>query len=117
MKERKRSELKAALMSAAEARIEELLRWDEANDAPTLREIEGIVLQIRQRLSEEMASALVRKQASVRPVPGPACGECGREMRYKDSHGKQVTSWAGELTIERGYYYCDHCRSGLFPPG
>ena len=116
MQESKRTKLKAELMKAAEARIEELLRWDAAHEAPTLSEIEGVVLEIRQRLSEEMMSALIQKQANVRPVPGPACEKCGEEMRYKDSHAKQVTSWAGELEIERGYYYCDHCHRGLFPP-
>lgn len=117
MTERKRSELKAEMMAAAEASINELLSWDAQNETPNLREIEEAVIQIRQRLSEQLASALVQKQASVRPVPGPVCEACGQEMRYKDSHAKQVTSWAGELEIERGYYYCDHCHRGLFPPG
>lgn len=117
MEKGKRAELKAELMSAAEASIEELLSWDAENERPNLHEIEEAVLRIRQQLSAEMLSAVVQKQASVRPVPGPACRQCGQEMRYKDSHTKQVTSWAGEIEVERSYYYCDHCRGGLFPPG
>lgn len=117
MNESELEQLKAEMMAAAEASIEELISWGASNQAPTLRQIEAAVLEMRQKLSEQMTSALVQRQGSVRPVPGPVCAECGEEMRYKDSHKKQVTSWAGEIEIERGYYYCDQCRSGLFPPG
>jgi hypothetical protein len=117
MEEWERAELKAELMAVAEAQIDEVVKWNSSHEQPTLREIEEVVLAVRQRLGEAMARAVVQRQASVRPVPGPVCAACGQEMRYKDSHKKQVTSWVGEMAIERGYYYCAHCRSGLFPPG
>lgn len=28
----------------------------------------------------------------------------------------RVTSWVGTLKLDRSYYYCDHCRTGLFSP-
>ena len=117
MQEKEREQLKAEMMAAAAASIEELVSWMDRNQAPNLREIEEAVLKIRQQMSEQMTKAVVQRQESVRPVPGPVCAKCGEEMRYKDSHTKQVTSWAGEIEIERGYYYCDRCRRGLFPPG
>jgi len=100
--------IKAELMKKAEAVIDELLDWHEETDRPNLTQVEGKVLELRQRLSEEMA---------VRPVPGPRCAGCGVEMRYKGMKDKTVLSWVGELKLERGYYYCDQCRTGLFPPG
>lgn len=114
---RKRAEIKAGLMKEAEKVIDELLDWSEETAAPNLAQIEGVVLKLRQRLSEKMAQSVAAGQESVRPVPGPSCRGCGKEMRYKGILPKTVTSWVGEIKLERGYYYCDHCKSGLFPPG
>ena len=109
--------IKAELMKKAEAVIDELLDWHEETNQPNLTEVEGKVLELRQRLSEQMAITVIENQAAVRPVPGPSCTGCGAEMRYKDMKDKTVLSWVGELKLERGYYYCDQCRTGLFPPG
>jgi hypothetical protein len=109
--------IKAELMKKAEAVIDELLDWHEGSNQPNLTQVEGKVLELRQRLSEQMAITVIENQAAVRPVPGPSCAGCGAEMRYKDMKAKTVLSWVGELKLERGYYYCDQCRTGLFPPG
>ena len=112
-----RTAIKAELMKKAETVIDELLDWHEETERPNLSQVEEKVLELRQRLSEEMAATVIAHQAAVRPVPGPKCGCCGQEMRYKDMKEKTVTSWVGALRLERGYYYCDRCRTGLFPPG
>jgi len=112
-----RTALKAELMKKAEAVIDELLDWEQETEQPTLNQVEGKVLELRQRLSEQMAETVIEQQATVQPVPGPSCAGCGTEMRYKGQKEKRVLSWAGELQIVRGYYYCDQCRAGLFPPG
>jgi hypothetical protein len=109
--------LKAELMTQAEALIDELVEWTADTPAPTLTQIEDIVLKLRQRLSERMALAVIEAQATVRPVPGPRCPTCGREMHYKDRKANTVESRVGPLPLERGYYYCEPCKSGLFPPG
>jgi hypothetical protein len=112
-----RSDLKAELMTEAEGLIDELVAWTAETPAPTLTQIEDIVLKLRQRLSERMAVAVIKAQATVRPVPGPSCPTCGREMHYKDRKANTVESRVGQLPLERGYYYCQPCKSGLFPPG
>ena len=112
-----RTAIKAELMKKAETVIDELLDWHEETERPNLSQVEEKVLELRQRWSEEMAVTVLEHQAAVRPVPGPRCGCCGQEMRYKDMKEKTVTSWVGALRLERGYYYCDRCRTGLFPPG
>ena len=112
-----RIERKAALMREAERLIEELLEWEGQNEEPNLREIEEEILVIREELGREMLKSVLRGQASVRPVPGPNCKDCGQEMRYKGLKGKQVESLAGGMKVERGYYYCEGCGAGIFPPG
>ena len=108
-----RTELKAKLMAEAERAIDELLGWHLSTAKPNLEQ----VLALRQRLSEQMSQTVIEAQAAVRPVAGPRCEQCGAEMRYKGLTELQVSSWVGDLQLERGYYYCEQCRIGLFPPG
>ena len=112
-----RAEMKAGLMQQAEAVIDELLDWYVETDQPNLRQVEDVVLDLRQKLSEQMAKTVIEGQEGVRPVPGPKCEGCQQEMRYKGLKDNTVVSWVGEVNLSRGYYYCDHCKSGLFPPG
>jgi hypothetical protein len=111
----KREKMKAALM--AEEVIDELLNWHEGAEAPTLTQIEDIVLKLRKRMGERMVESVVEDQEAVRPVPGPSCPSCGREMHYKGMKEVRVTGQVGETDLLRAYYYCDRCRRGLFPPG
>jgi hypothetical protein len=111
------ADLKADLMSEAEVIIDELVAWTADTPTPNLTQIEAIVLKLRQRLSERMALAVIEAQAMVRPVPGPSCPTCGGEMHYQDRKANTVESRVGQLPLERGYYYCETCKSGLFPPG
>ncbi|MEP7359637.1 MAG: hypothetical protein ABI847_20460 [Anaerolineales bacterium] len=112
-----RDDLKAKLMTQAEALIDELVDWTADTPAPTLTQIEDVVLKLRKRMSEQMALAVIDGQDAVRPVPGPACPTCGGEMHYKDRKANTVESRVGALPLERGYYYCEPCKQGLFPPG
>ncbi len=36
---------------------------------------------------------------------------------YKAQKDNTVESRVGTLPLELGYYYCQTCRTGLFPPG
>jgi hypothetical protein len=103
-------------MQEAEARIEELLDWTEATSTPNLEQIEEVVLRLRQQVGEQMAQAVIARQAALRPVPEPCCPACGQRMSYKGLKTKGISSWVGELELKRGYFYCDHCQRGLFPP-
>jgi hypothetical protein len=114
---RSREELRAELRGEAEAMIDELLDWHESSGAPTLDEIEEVILKLRKRLGERMAETVIGEQEAVRPVPGPACPTCGQEMHYKGMKEVTVEGRLGVTGLSRAYYYCDHCRSGLFPPG
>lgn len=117
MESPRHTELKGQIIAAAEEAIAELLVWDNAHPASAFTEIETLLLQIRKRLGERITVAVLEAQASRRPVPGPTCAACGDELHYKGDKPLGFGSLVGEITIRRGYYYCDHCKSGLFPPG
>jgi uncharacterized protein with PIN domain len=113
---RKRSEVKAELLKKAELLIDELLDWNDETKAPDLTQIEDIVLKLRKQLGEQMALTVIDAQEAKRLSPGAQCPNCQREMHYKDVKANTVESRVGALPLERGYYYCQTCRTGLFPP-
>ena len=112
-----RVEMKAELMKQAEAIMDELLEWQVENEQADFSQIEAKVLELREKLSVKMAGVTLAGQARVRPVPGPACPECQREMRYKGMKDNTISSWVGHVPLSRAYYYCEECKRGLFPPG
>ena len=112
-----RAEMRAKLLAEAEQAIDELLEWTDQTPRPNLTQSENAVLNMRKQLSEQAAQAVLEAQEADRPVPGPLCPTCQREMHYKDTKAQTVESRVGRLRIVRGYYYCEHCQQRLFPPG
>lgn len=111
-----RAQKKAELLAEAEALIESLLDWDERTNKPNLRQIEDEVLALRRQFGQRLAQAVIEDQEAKQPAEAPRCPQCGAELRYKDQKVATIESRLGTLAIERGYYYCARCKSGLFPP-
>jgi hypothetical protein len=110
-------EKRARLRAKADGVIEEYLAWEAEHPQPDLKQIEEIAIRLRKELGQEMAQMAVEEQEERRPVPGPKCEKCGKEMRYKGEKATQVESRAGSLQVVRGNYYCPECQESLFPPG
>jgi uncharacterized protein with PIN domain len=109
--------MQAELEAEAARLIEAALVWNEQAEAPTLREIEDQVLKFRKALGERLAQVLVEAQPSVAPV-SVACPTCQRPMHQKrQRQRRRVESRVGAVPLARAYYYCEHCRQGVFPPG
>jgi 5'-deoxynucleotidase YfbR-like HD superfamily hydrolase len=115
--EERAGEREAAMEAMAEEIIAEVTSWSAEHPQAKWDEIEEQVLKARQRFGAKLLQELVQKRAEVRVVPGPQCEKCGREMCYKGQKRRRVSSSVGETKIERGYYYCPECATGVFPPG
>jgi len=112
---------KAELLREAESQaadlIEEAVTWHTEHPDATWDELELEVLQLRQRFGAQLAQTLAQHRAERKPVPGPVCPECGKDMHYKGPKARQLVSMLGEVTLKRGYYYCAECGQSVFPPG
>jgi len=108
-------ELKAQMMAAAEGVIEKLLAGTKEKEELTLSDIERLVRRAGQNVMEELTGTLANAEAHGRE--SGICPECGRKMRYKGRKKREVITETGEVSLERGYYYCPTCRKGIFPPG
>jgi len=112
-----RGQKEAKLRKAADEMIEALLAWDEQNSAPNLTQIEDEILALRRQMGEAMLAVALAGQEASQPAENPTCAHCGGEMRNKGAKAKAVESRVGGVELERGYYYCTRCQSGIFPPG
>jgi DNA-directed RNA polymerase subunit RPC12/RpoP len=110
-------ELKARLMAEMEAEIEKLL--EEAGDrgTVTLSEIERAVEEAGRRIEQRLIERLVAEAAEAQGQEQVHCPRCGGKLRYKGRKRRWVATSRGEVEIERGYFYCETCRQGFFPPG
>jgi hypothetical protein len=111
-------EMKDRLRRKSEEVIEELVSRKRGASEITLSEIEELVREAGEALKQAMTEELVKQVSQAEPeVPGPACERCGKEMHYKGMKSKHVIAETGEVDVERAYYYCETCKSGIFPPG
>lgn len=108
---------KAEYMEEAENLFDELMTWDEENEAPNMTQIEDIVMKLRKRYGEQIAQKLILNQEQRQPAERVYCPQCGGEMVTKGMKGNQVETRIGRLKIEREHYYCPQCKQGIFPPG
>ena len=114
---RRREDIRAELMAEANAIVEECLDWQEGAKAPTLTEMEDVVLALRERLGQRMMELMVTEQEAIKPEARLRCEQCGGAMTYKGQKKRGMGTRAGALQVKRAHYYCPRCESGLFPPG
>jgi hypothetical protein len=82
-------ELKAEMKAKAEAAVEKLFAEKKGPNDIKLSDIEQAVYEAGEAIKANLTAGLV----------------------------KQIITETGAVTVERAYYYCETCRSGLFPPG
>jgi len=106
-------ELKARLLAEAEAIIDEIVGQNQVEQARTLDEIEQAALKAGQQVKASVLAGLVANMPRI-PV-GDTCPQCGGKLKDKGQRTKWVLTQAGEVQVERNYYYCERCKTGFFP--
>jgi hypothetical protein len=112
-----RDELKARLMAEAEAAIDEMLAHKPEAEDITLSDIERLAIGSGKEFRAAVLACLVQDSQAEQAVAGWPCPQCGQAMHYKGKRAKMIVTEAGEVCVERDYYYCAACKHGVFPPG
>jgi len=112
-----REELKARLLAQAEAAIDEMLAKKKAPAVASLADIEHVAEQAGDTIAEAITAALLNESGQELAATWPTCPTCGKRLLAKGKRPRRVVTESGEAIIVRDYYYCRHCRKGIFPPG
>jgi signal recognition particle subunit SEC65 len=116
--ESQKGELRRQFVSKAETVFERAIERGLAKENIRLSEIEEIVNELKFELTQELVEDIIRLQPIQQGGPGPKCDICGREAHYKGQKKRPgIQTSQGDIEVERAYYYCEECKSGLFPPG
>ena len=110
------ADLKARLEAATDAAIAKVLAERKLPAEATLADIERVALEAGHEIEQAIAEALAHESAASLP-DWPNCPQCGQKMKHKGKRRRRVVTEAGEVEVERAYYYCATCHQGFFPPG
>lgn len=111
-----RDQLERELRAKAEEAIQNLLNAlpDDANEI-TLSDLEDVTGDLGKTVMQgTMASLSQTQQPKVERV---WCEACERKMHKRGKRKRRVETVRGEIEIERAYYTCPQCGTGVFPPG
>jgi len=114
---RSRAQIKAELLKRFEQEVDEILDWQERNQAPNLSQFEEEILVTQKEISIALLEEMLQGEEQREPVDAPRCEQCGRVMEGKGKQPQVIETRVGTLRLEREYYYCSHCKAGVFPPG
>jgi hypothetical protein len=82
-----------------------------------LTEIEDVLLEIREVLTEKMLDLTLAQQAAAgeRPVSYRTCPGCRAPLPCADTNPRILQTRAGEAEWPEPEGYCDRCRRAFFP--
>ena len=104
---------RAAFVAAFAAEIG-ALRGPERGAAQDFEALEQAVRRQALDLAAEALEESLNADGSDHSSSTTAC-VCGQTARYAGRRPKTFTTLLGPLTLERAYYHCDACRTGVCP--
>src|SRR2546425_11837365 len=87
----------------------------ESATAPTLRDISERFLATRAELLGACLEAVIHRQYAAELQQTEAVCACGRRLRRRRLHAKEISTLHGRVTLHRPYFYCDACGVGFHP--
>jgi len=87
-----------------------------APELPTLRQMSAQFTKTRTTLLGGCLQEMVlHLTASYQQQEFAPCPCCGKTLKRHSVNGKTVHTMQGSLTLERPYFYCRDCKSGVYP--
>jgi Zn finger protein HypA/HybF involved in hydrogenase expression len=110
-----RIELEKQLRARADEAIRKLLETLPDKSVLTMSDMERLIGEMGH---EVMRSAMQEVAQREQVVPEQViCETCQVAMQKRGKRKKRVVTKRGEIELERQYYVCPQCGSGVFPPG
>jgi len=80
-----------------------------------LEEAERVAVEVSRIVGQAVAEEALAgaREASYEGCSRP-CG-CGRKAEFVSYRGKSLVTLVGEVRVERAYYHCKHCHTGVAP--
>jgi hypothetical protein len=121
---RERARLRRQWLQRAEAAFEEMFDRQQPDALVTFSQREEMACALGKELSVWLLEQHVAADLHVRPPdePAPVCPKCGRAGQRltqpdKELPKRQLTTAAGEVTLQREQWRCATCRVAFFPSG
>ena len=96
--------------------IDLLAPFLEKTPNPTLQEMSAHIMATRSILLGGIVQSLTAEVArQYRDETHADCPHCGKRVQRKRFDPKHLSTLNGELDLERGYFYCDSCKTGFHP--
>ena len=96
-----------------ERRVNAMMDYAEAYPQATLGELEAEARRLsRDCFAPVLEGLLGWRSQELKGIL--RCG-CGQESRCKGEQKRSQETYAGKITWERNYYYCESCRRGRYP--
>jgi len=111
-----RQELEQKLVEQAQEAIRKMLAGLPENSEITLKDMEAATGVLGQRLMQASLQGLVETEQAV-TRGAQYCEHCQARMSRRGKRKKRVVTVNGEVEVERDYYLCPTCGTGVFPPG
>jgi hypothetical protein len=107
---------RAELTALFERIYDELHEWRDKHPEASLDEIAQQVGRRRRQLMGELVAHLACQQGDGTVVEGVYCPRCGQRMIYKGRLPVRQEHLEGGIALQRAYYHCPACKTGIFPP-
>jgi hypothetical protein len=109
-------ELRSYVEGVAKNLVDKLYGPDGPAWGTKLTEIEDVLLEIREVLTEKMLDLTLGQQAaSERPEPYRTCPGCHQPLACEEDNPRILRTRAGEAQWQEPEGYCRRCRRAFFP--
>jgi DNA-directed RNA polymerase subunit RPC12/RpoP len=105
-----------ALHNLVDASFVAMYQWRADHPQAGFDEITAQVISHRRRFVALWLQQLACQHGCGEVAEGLRCERCGQPLVYKGRSRRVVEHLEAEVELKRAYYYCPHCRGGIFPP-
>ncbi len=110
-----RERLEQDLCTKAEEAIQKMLNALPDKAEITMSDMERLTGEMGQELMRGVMQSLSDTQQNT--AEEVKCEQCETLMHKRGKRKKRIVTVRGEVEVERQYYACPNCGTGIFPPG